>query len=474
MPIPSQPGLRDYWHIILKRKKIIIIILVIVICIAMYLTREKKEDIIYGATAKIVIEGALTWVQPSQGPLVSREFRADLDTVFIQTQYEIIKSKPLIERAIKILGWDIQDKEIAINRIKGSLIVGSLEQRREGYEERGAIISISARNTNPRTAMEIANAIAEAYIELKQEERQNAIGSVYINLEKQVREAKAKLDTSEKVLEEFKKKEGLIVLEDKQDISAQTIEKINNQLIEVRAEIAQKETLLKTLKDLLPKDSLSALTLASEQLGPIRAINIGLKQKLLDTQNNLNTLLQIYKEKHPEVIRVKSELELIKQQIDQEVKGAIDSLVADIETKHNLEKTLVTFLQRPDLGEQQKKYMDLKREVDFNRKFFETLLTRLREVDVREQVSNLPDFKILESASLPTSPMPSSKKKGRLISPLIGLILGIMLAFILEYLDNTIKTIEDVETYLDMVVLGIIPHISRVVKKKKIIKAIKK
>lgn len=475
MPIPQQPKLHDYWRIISKRKKTVVITFVIVISIALFLTREEKKEAIYKATVNIVIEGALVQVQPYPGrEIVRRDYRASIDSVFIQTQYEIIKSRLVIERAMKILGWDIQDKETIIDRIKRSLIIGSPGEGRGEDRERGAIISISVKDANPRTAMEIANAIATAYIELKQEERQSAISSVYTNLEKQVREAKAKLDTSEKIMEEYRKKEGLIVLEDRGDISSQTIQRINNQLIEVRAEIAQKETLLKTLKDLIPKDSLSALTLASEQLGQIRAINIGLKQKLLDRQNDLNAFLQIYKEKHPEVIRIRSELDLIKQQIDQEVKGAIDSLVADIETKHNLENTLLAFLQRPDLGEKQKKYTDLKREVDFNRRFYETLLTRLKEVDVTEQISVLAEFKILEPASLPTVPLPTPKKTGRLISPIIGLILSITLAFILEYMDNTIKTIEDVETYLDMVVLGIIPHIPTVERRKKTTKAVKK
>ena len=470
MPIPSQPTLRDYWRIISKRKKVVIITTIIVIAIALILTREKKEKAVYQTTARIVIEGALVQIQPRQGSeLVSRGYRAAIDVVFLQTQYEIIKSAPVIERALKILGWETQDKDAAINRIKRSIIVGpSVGNKEVGGEGRGAIIYITSRDTNPRAAMEIANAMAEAYIELKQEERQNVIGNVYANLEKQVREAKAKLDAYEKNMEEYRKKEGLIILENKGDISSQTVQKINNQLIEVRAEIAQTETLLKTLKDLLPKDSLSALTLASEQLGQIRAINIGLKQKLLDTQNNFNAVLQMYKEKHPEVIRVRSELELVKQQIDQEVKGSIDSLTADIETKRNLEKTLVVFLERPDLGEKQKKYTELQREVDFNRRFYETLLSRLKEVDVIEQLGDVAEYKILEPASLPTSPLPTENKKGRLISPLIGLIFGLSLAFVLEYLDNTIKTIEDVETYLDMAVLGIIPHIPGAEKKKRV------
>lgn len=466
MPLPQQSNLRDYWRIILKRKKALIITFSIVMIVGLFLTREKKTEAIYQATAKITVEGAFVQVQPlPEANVVRREPWVTLNPAFLQTQYGIIKSQPVAERAINILGWDIQNKEMVINRIKNSTTVQGPGM---GPGEASTIISISATDTNPREAMEIANAITQAYIDLKKEERENLIGSVYAKLEDQVREVKAKLDASEKRLEEFKKKEGFVAIEDRVDLTSQTVQQVNQRLIDVRSAITERESLLKTLKEMWQKDSLSALTMISEKLWQTHEVNVDLKRRLLDKQNELNNLIQIYKEKHPEVIRVNSELQMIKKQVDDEVKGIISSLESDIETNRNLEKTLSSFLQRPDFGEKQTKYTDLKREVDLNRDLYMNLLRRLKEMDVTEQISNLPEIKIIELASLPTKPLPSAKKRGRLMTPAIALILGIMLAFLLEYMDNTIKTIEDVETYLDMPVLGVIPHIVGVSKKIKI------
>lgn len=457
MPLPQQPNLRDYWRIISKRKKGFVITFIIVMILGLILTKEKVKELIYQATAQIAVEGAFVQVEPLYGQnVVRREPWVALNPVFLQTQYGIIKSQGVIERAIKLLGWDMQNKEMLIRRIKGSLAV---QGPGYGPEQASSIISISAIDPNPREAMEISNAITQAYIDLKKEERQNLIGSVYAKLEDQVREVKAKLDASEKKLEEFKKKEGFVNIEDRTDLTAQTIQQLNQRLIEVRSNIAEKEVLLKTIKELWQKDNISAMSLISEKLWQTNPVNIGLKQKLLEKQNELNNLLQIYKEKHPEVLRVNSELQMARQQVDNEVKGAINSLESDIETNRNLEKTLLSFLQKPDFGEKQAKYADFRREVDLNKDLYTNLLRKLKEMDVTEQISNQPEIKIIELASLPTEPLPSANKTGKLISPVIALILGLMVAFLLEYLDNTLKTIEDVENYLDMPVLGVIPHI---------------
>ncbi|MDP2924034.1 MAG: GNVR domain-containing protein [Candidatus Omnitrophota bacterium] len=469
MPLPQQPNLRDYWRIISKRKKGFIITFIIVMIAGLILTREKVKELIYQATAQIAVEGAFVQIEAISGQrVVRREPWVALNPVFLQTQYGIIRSQGVIERAIKLLGWDMQNKEMLMKRIKGSLIVAGPGY---GAEQAGSIISISAIDVNPREAMEIANAITQAYIDLKKEERENLIGSVYAKLEDQVREVKAKLDASEKKLEEFKKKEGFVNIEDRTDLTAQTVQQLNQRLIDVRSTITERETLLKTLKELYQKDSLSALSLISGRLGETQPVNIGLKQRLLDKQNELNNLLQIYKEKHPEVLRVNSELQMVRQQVDNEVKGVINSLESDIETNRNLEKTLLSFLQKPDFGEKQAKYADFRREVDLNKDLYTNLLRKLKEMDVTEQISNQPEIKIIELASLPTDPLPSTKQKGKIVTPFIALILGLMVAFLLEYLDNTLKTIEDVENYLDMPVLGVIPHIvGAPVRKKKLVK----
>jgi uncharacterized protein involved in exopolysaccharide biosynthesis len=378
-----------------------------------------------------------------------------LNPAFLQTQYGIIRSQGVAAKALNILGWEAENKEGAINRIKNSI---SVEGPGAGSET-GSIISISATHPNPREAMEMANAVTQAYIDLRKEERENLISSVYEKLEDQVRGAKQKLNTSEKNLQDFKKKEGFIEIEGKTDLASQTIQQLNQRLIEVRSAIAEKETLLKTLKEMWQKDSLAALSLISAKQWGNQTINEELKRRLLDKQNELGNLLQIYKEKHPEVIRVNNEIQMLKKQVDDQVKSAISSLESDIETNRNLEKTSSSFLQKPDFGEKQTRYTDFKREIDLNRDMYMGLLRRLKEMDITEQVSNMPEVRIIELASLPTDPLPTAKKRGKAMSPIIALMFGLMMAFLKEYMDNTIKTIEDVESYLDMPVLGVIPHI---------------
>lgn len=467
MPLPQQANLRDYWRIILKRKKPFVFIFTLIMVGALFLTKETKTEERFVATAKIAVEGAFVQVDALPGSgVVRRDPWVVLNPAFLQTQFGILKSQIVAERAIKILGWDMQNKEMLITKIKQQIAINQPGSE-DGGGGSGSIISISATDTNPREAMEIANAVTQAYIELRKEERENLIGSVYIKLEEQVRAVKAKLDVSEQKVEEFKKKEGMLDLEGGADLTVQTVQQSNQRLIEIRSGIAEKETMLNTIEALMQKDSLAAIALISEKLWQSNPVNLELKQKLLGKQNELNNLLQVYKDKHPEVIRVRSELELLKQQMDNEVKGVIGGLKFNIESSRKLEQSIVDFLQKPDFGAKQAKYMDLQREVNLNKDLYTSLLRRLKEMDVTEQISDQPDVRIIEFASLPMSPLPSPKKRGKAMSPAVALIIAVMVSFLLEYLDNTIKTIEDVETYLDMPVLGVIPHVASSVKRRR-------
>lgn len=456
MPLPTGPqiGFSDYWRIILRRKKIIVICFGLVVGVSAYLAYKQSRRLVYMAFAKVAIEGSFVDVEPLPGPGVLKE-TGRMSSLFLETQYEIIRSRIVIEKAAKILGWDSPDLDSGIERIKRTITVSPSGKSGSILN----VVSITATSSNPRIAMDIANAVAEGYLQQKKEDREKIMGTVYANLESQVREAKTKLDIAERNLGDFKQKEGIIALEGIVDLGTQTVQEVSKAILEIKTTRMERQTFLDTLRELVLRDNISALSLIAERMGSFHPVNIKLKDILFEKENNLNNLLQIYKEKHPEVIKAQAELEMIKQEIKKEVNSAMESLEADIKIKTNLENVLTPYIQSPDFGRKQSKYLELKQEVDLQKDVYTTLLKRLKETDVREQVEQIPEVKIIEPAKLPKSPI-QTKKTQILLSPIIGIILGLSLAFFREYLDNTIKTIEDVEYYLELPVLGVIPHVS--------------
>ena len=178
MPLPQQANLRDYWRIILKRKKPFVFIFTIIMVGALFLTKETKTEERFVATAKIAVEGAFVQVDALPGSgVVRRDPWVVLNPAFLQTQFGILKSQIVAERAIKILGWDMQNKEMLITKIKQQIAINQPGSEDTGGD-RGSIISISATDTNPREAMEIANRFAPEHLELMVEHPREILDNV--------------------------------------------------------------------------------------------------------------------------------------------------------------------------------------------------------------------------------------------------------------------------------------------------------
>lgn len=468
----SEINLLDYWYIILRRKYFVVIGLILSLIFMLIAGLMSRKTPLYEAKAKIVMETGFFTTEPvtGVGGVVKKDITG-LSAMFLQTQYEIIRSRIVAEKALEILKWDVPDRELAIQRIKSSLRIGALQEKAgDSRSQVSNIIEIYAIDQNPRIAMDIANAVARGYIEQRKEDKIKIMQNVYAALEVQVREAKAKLSESEKVLEELKQKEGIVALEGiGANLDVQNFQELNSQLIKIKGEKIEKETLLNTLKDIAQRDKVSALNLVHDKFGIDHPINVKLKDLLFQKREELNSLLQTYKEKHPEVLKAKSDIVLIEQEIDKEVSAAEDLLNADIQTKKNMEEVLNAYVTKPDFTVKQAKYLDLKREVELNKDLYATLLRKLKEADIADltrKIEEVPDVKIIEMARLPNAPIPP-RRLNIFLFPFLGIILGAISAFLREYMDNTIGTIEDVEKYLDMTVLGAIPHLPGIEQKRR-------
>jgi len=464
MPIPPQANINDYKKIILKRKNWIIFSVIIAVICAFYFLRKIVP--VYVARAKIVIEP--TFVETET--LLGRQpfIKGDIGfSSFLQAQYEMLRSRIVAERAVEILDWT-EEKDVFINRILHSIEISPVKESKE-ISGLSTVIAISATERNPRIAMDIANAVAEAFVEIKKEECRAQMKDVYANLVEQVRKAREKLDESEEALRKYKEQLG-IYKELPKELNIETIDNIKEELLRLKKEKAEKESLLRALRDISRDDIVQALTFVSEKLGSVYTVNVGLKQKLLDKENELNALSQIYKEKHPEMIRVKSEIELVRRQIRDELEAASNSLKSDIQTLTDLEEVLSSYSKRPDLGERQRDLARLEKEVNLNRDIYNNVLRKLKEVSLVEEARATFSVKLIEPASLPTQST-SPTRLPLVLFPLLGLFIGLLLALMREAMDTTIRTIEDVERYLNLSVLGVIPHVK--IKKRKPVTKVK-
>ena len=445
--------LRDYWRVVFKRKHLVLLSFVIVVSTVAF--TSSKQVPIYSASCKIMLEYQKVEIDAFGGRDVIRKTRP-AGREFYEAQYEIIRSYDVAKRAARMMGLDKKGNlDAAAKRVQRSVSI----KPAAGQSMATSIAYIVSKSTDPKTAMEMANAVAQAYIKQREVDRQKILQDTYNAFMGQIIDAKDKLLKSEEALAVYKKESGIVTLSGDRVLGEEVKSEFNMNLSRIQAEIIEKKAFLGSIKETLPSDSVMALTVIAEK-AKSGLVNIELKKQLFDYEQQLKELKLKYREKHPEIARLNQEIESIKEEIANEVERVMISLELELKTLKAKAENLVTFLSNPEGNKiDSVEYLSLSREVEVNKDIYTTLLKRLKEMGVSESLDKFPELKIIEPAGLPKRPMPI-QKMNLLVSPVLGLLVGLGIALFLEYLDNSIKTVEDVHRTLDLPVLGIIPHIS--------------
>lgn len=472
--------LRDYWRVILRRRWTIItffLVVVTTVTLASFLMSP-----LYKAKVNIQID------KESPNILYFKDVyaveRPEQD--YYQTQYKILQSRSLAKKVIKSLNLDKnleftgdqtttlliliknwfkdlfsttqKDKEKE-EGIKPGLI-DSFLSRLEITPVRGSrLVTVSYSTHESELSAKIANTIAKSFIDFNLESKIDATQQARDWLEKQLESLKARVEVSEERLNKYASENEIIGIDEKQNIVTQRLADLSSALNQATVERINKEALYKESggKDI---DSIPAV------------INNTLIQKLTNDYTTLEVeyfqLSKLYKPEYPKMVRLKEQLDRLKTSIDKEKRKIINSIKSDYEASLKRENYLKAALNKQkaetlSLNQRSIQYNILKREVDTNKELYNGLLQRLKETGVSSGIS-MSNILILDKAEVPQVPDKPKKKLNILLSVIIGLFGGIGLAFFMEYLDNTVKTYEDIERFVRLPFLGIVPLLPAVSK----------
>ncbi|MCX7958476.1 MAG: GumC family protein, partial [Deltaproteobacteria bacterium] len=463
--------LRELWIVILKRRWAISIFFLIVMTIVMIYTLKQPK--IYQATASIVIE--------PQAPEVLSGVRevVDLGTggywtnkEFYETQYNIIKSRAIAKRVIEKLGLDKDAHFLGLDRIKDP-------QEREAFSRKvdpvrrliskitvepvknSRMVYIKVEDTNPEFAALLANSIANAYMEANLDIKLDATRSAGDWLSDQLQDLKEKVEKSEAALHNFKKEHNIlsVSLEDNQNMLSQKLRSLSEALN--KAEVQKIE--LKSMRDIVLKVRDDPSRIDSLDMVSQNPLIQRLKEEYVKTRSTFLDIAEKYGEKHQKYQVAKKQLELVESNIKEEMNKIIESFEnkynATVNTINELRKSIEeTKQQAMDLNKLEVDYIKLKRDADNNLNLYQIVLKRQKETDLTGLLK-ANNVRKLDNALVPTSPIKPKLNINLLIGALIGIFGGIALAFFLERVDNTIKTQEDIERYLRLPFLGLIPLI---------------
>ncbi|MBI2876933.1 MAG: polysaccharide biosynthesis tyrosine autokinase [Candidatus Tectomicrobia bacterium] len=481
--------LRDYLKVIQKRKWTIISFFAILVITVTISTLKARP--VYRATVQLLIE--------KENPNVV-EFRQvmevnSVDLDYYQTQYKILESRSLAKQVIDTLhlkdhpefapkpqekGWSplsllthlsslLQPAKphpggaVAINSIRESRLIDTFLARLKVEPVRSSrLVKVSYQGYDPTLITDISNTLARLYIEQSLHNKFSASQEATSWLSRELTGLKKKMETSQIALQRYKAQHSIVSLTPLEDggqgggenIVAQKLAELTSELTKARTERIGLETLYRQVQ---------GLSARPEMIESVSAVNNNALIKDLKTQyvrliGEFSELSKKYGEKHPRMIQLDTELETIREKISLEVKKVAKGIEIEYQVARSREETLRQALEEQkqeatDLNQKSIEYSILKREADSNQQLYDSLLKRMKEATLTTELKTS-NIRIVDPAEIPERPIKPKKQLNILLAMITGLMLGVGLAFFFEYLDNTVKTPEEVERYLGIPFLG--------------------
>ncbi|MFQ5713799.1 MAG: GumC family protein [Candidatus Scalinduaceae bacterium] len=316
------------------------------------------------------------------------------------------------------------------------------------------LVNISFEGVHPDIITTIVNKHAEEYIARNLEIRYAASRDAAEWLRNQLHEKREMVDNTENALQLYKEREKIVSLEGRQNIIVQKLEELNTTLTNARTERMGLETLYNLSK------KYSEMPEMIESIPEVMKNPLiqNLKIKYVDLSSEITKLSNKYGGKFPTMVKLTSKAKGIKTKIDIEVNKIIKSIEADYKValakEENLSKAFEDQKKKAlELNRKAIAYGTLKRESESERDLYGILLKRLKETDITGELQTS-NIRIVDPAEIPRSPIRPRKQFNILLGLVIGLLLGVGVALLMEHLDHTVKSPEDVERYLGLSLLS--------------------
>lgn len=454
----------DYWRIIRIRKTVILAVFLLVVITATLVTFILPES--FSSTARIKIERD----QPDIAGMAERGGMSGYDPYFIQTEFELIQSEVILGKVIEDLDLNKEWGKKYANgeRLRTTETITLLKSRIDLRPVRNtSLIEIRVFSEKAEEAAKIANAIAEAYREHRQEQRSQlsrggikALEERFAEQEAKVKKAQEKVDTLRKELnisDALASGEGPSPL-----MTADTLRKIESLRIESQAEYVRQATLLdrlKTLgKELGPEGLAQAITTAAPD-----TLLSSLLDQLTMAEQRLVALEKEYGPEHAEVLKCKG----MADDLHKKVKSRVDGIMLGLDTRVlSLSNSLVNLQQEVgkattnDVAQANltRPYFEAKRALEELQRFRQILDAKIASEKIDVELPKSTMVEVVDKAVPGSRPVRPNKPLNIALGIIIGLVVGVGLAFFIEYLDTSVKTIDDVERSLQCPVLGVIPQ----------------
>jgi succinoglycan biosynthesis transport protein ExoP len=459
---PREPHLYDYLLILRKHQWLILSFLLTVVTIVSIATFRMRP--VYIASAKIEIdrENSSSMLPFQEGDPYGYEM--DLEN-YIETQSKILTSETLALQTIRSSGLASRPEFGGGSAISDAIAAGSLKNQRRPPEigaflgslgvkrvPNSRLMEVSFESTDPQLAAQILNAHLDNFIEQNYKSKYDATMEASRWLEGELSELRIRMKQSEDARIAYEKQNQIWTLDDKSNITTQRLSDLNKELTDAESDALKK----RALYEYATSGDMDAVPQLRDS-----AVIQEMQRHRSDLQVQYTEAVNQYGPNFPKVLRLQAQIKELDDQITRERKGIIVQLRSDYdEAKARMELLSQRLDQQKAetnaMSEKLVQYNILKREADANKSLYEGLQTKLKEAGISVGLKSS-NIRVVDPAMVPSTPARPAKARNIALAFLVGLVGGVGLALLREYLDNTVKTPDDVETLARLPSLAVVP-----------------
>lgn len=501
--------IREFWRVIMRHKGKTIALMLLSALISAVIVIPQKS--VYRSTATLLLDPDTSQIAP-----IESIYGAKSGEQYYKTQYEILKSRSLAKSVITrmqldknpefrpkkqkskfqpVFDWYENLDYTWLNEVK-NWFSDSLDDNANGINDQivdvdsiydintdiknieiltskflsrltikpvrdSQLVNVSFDAHDAGLAAEIANTLVKTYISKDLASKHTMTSEASKLLSERLDDLRVKLETSETALQDYREKEKLVEIGDVTSLTAMQLQELNQQLMLVNQQRSREEAALQQI-NALQGASIDRLSSTPAVLSD--SVVASLRQAATNARRTVSSLEKRYGPKHPKLIQAKADLSEAKVAVSSRVR----SVIAGVEREYNVTRSRVTAIKnsiwqaRGTMQELNRKNFSLQalvREVNSNRQLYQRFVSRLKETNEASGFSKAVAI-ISDPASPAFRPIRPKKSLIIIIATILGTCLGMVLAFLLENLDNTIKKESDLADRLNIPLLGLLPHIN--------------
>lgn len=468
--------LREMTRILRRRWRMVALFPLVLVAVA--LAYVLSVDTLYTATSTVLVDPRRANVVETNQAVLSN---FGTDDATIESQTLLIQSVAILQRVVDKLKLandpEFMPRPGLLDPIKGLFSSNSpatgtnpadtarsrsveILQRRMKVTRQGTtfLVDINVSSEEPQKSAAIANAIAEGYFEEQVRAKYDATRIAANWLNSQIEALKSRVGTSEQAVEDYRAANNLAVSQGV-TVNDQQITDLNNKLISARVQTAEARAKF---------DQVQQMAKSGGDPGGINAVISSemvskLRTQYADIAKNSADLSSKYGPRHPLVANARAQLADTQRLINEEIQRILQSTKHDYDIALSRETSLKESFDKlqgvsSQSGQAQVRLHELQREAEANRTLYESYLARYKEASAQESLE-MPDSRVVTKASIPIRP--SSPKTTLILglAMMLGLGAGTVLAFLIDYLDGRVKTLEQAEQLSGLPALAALPLI---------------